>query len=150
MLRYFYILDDVTPIPHHVHTPRRHSDHTYHHYHDNSFPAAQPARESPIPHAHERVPAVSGVNEVHHHHYGNNVPIANQAPAPTDVVRHHHYNNAVPQTPVDGSAVTTINQVHRHHHYGNGDFTMELKKKRARKKDYCNISEHEDLVRYFV
>lgn len=94
------------------------------------------------------------MNEVHHHHYGNTAPMTNQpAPrldvsAPSDVIYHRHYGN-VPQTPVDKSTASTVNQVHRHHHYGNGDFTMQLKKqkKRERKKEYCNISEHEDLVR---
>ena len=68
--------------------------------------------------------------------------------APSDVIYHRHYDNVVPQTPVDGSIATPVNQVHRHHHYGNGDFTMQLKKQKKRKKEYCNISEHEDLVRY--
>ena len=140
--------DYITPIRHHVYAPRRHSDHTNHHYHDTSLPAEQPRRESPVLHAPQKVPTVPVLSEEHHHHYGKKAPTTNQSRTPViepEVVRHYHYNNAVPHTPVDGSAVTTINQVHRHHHYGNGDFTKELKKKKARKRDYCNISEHEDL-----
>jgi hypothetical protein len=148
-----YISDEVTPthIRHHIYNRRSHGDHTYH-YPDTSLSVAHHTRDSPTLQAVQRVPAVATMNEVHHHHYGNNAPIqspahVNVSPVHPDVIRHHHYDNDVPQTPVDVSAATTINQVHRHHHYGNGDFTIQLKKKRARKKDYCNISEHEDLVR---
>lgn len=135
---------------HHIYTPRSHGDHTYHHYHDTSLPVAQdsPALQTP-----QRVPAVASMSEVHHHHYGNTAPTTNQpAPRadvsmPSHMIHHRHYDNVVPQTPVDGLATTTVNQVHRHHHYGNGDFTMQLKKQKNSKKEYCNISEHEDLVR---
>ncbi|XP_028394639.1 centriolin-like [Dendronephthya gigantea] len=144
--------DDVTPtheIRHHIYTPRTHGDHEYHHYHDPSLPPQQNTRDSKTMQGFQRLPAVTPINEVHHHHYGDNAPMTTQSPAQmdvsavpiTEVINHHHYDNVVAQTP----ATSTVNQLHRHLHYGNGDFTMQLKTKRTKKKEYCNVSEHDYL-----
>ena len=152
---FLYISDDVTPvhqIRHHVYSPR---DLTYHNYHETSLPAAQPPRYPQTSHGVPKVPPFAAMNEVHYHHLGNSAPMTNtesqahlnvSVAAPPEVIRHHHYNNPQPQTPM--STATTVNQVHRHYHHGNGDFTMELKRSKSRKKEYCNISEHEDLVSF--
>lgn len=154
----FYISGDIAPprIHHHIYSPRNHSNHTYRHHHGASLPIAQQENDSPTAPAVQMAYPLASMNETQYHHHGNATSPATVHP-PSDVsalhsgvIRHHHYDNTIPQTPVGGSAATSITQVHRHHHYGNGDFTLQLKKKKAKKKEYCNISEHEDLVRLSI
>lgn len=87
-----------------------------------------------------------------HHIYTHSTPVN---PSLQQTVVHHHHDNTsvnkqtreytVARDPGEVSTRPAVDQVHHHHHYGNGDITSNLKKKKPRKKDYCNISDHEDL-----
>ena len=75
---------------------------------------------------------------IHHHHYDNSTPIQH-----TQNMEHHATQAAV----IDVSPKDVVDEVHYHRHYGNRDFTEDLgKRKKQKKKDFCNISEHEELV----
>ena len=108
-------------------------------------------------HCHNYIAHFSGdiaTPKTRHHIYTHSTPVN---PSLQQTVVHHHHDNTsvnkqtreytVARDPGEVSTRPAVDQVHHHHHYGNGDITSNLKKKKPRKKDYCNISDHEDLVR---